>query len=147
MSIFPLQAKPKEVALQNLQAIAAHWFVFSNLLAVFVRKIVALDKMGAREALHKAKLLDAAAKTALFDVAARHQQALALPKSAERTELLRQLDVTLFVLVGLRVLAWNIMLRRAPRSEWFDRLAADTAYAPAPLPPALIAFVAAIDSS
>jgi len=99
-------------SIQNLRAIAAHWFVLSQLLYLLARQVVALNKMGAHEAVHKAELLDGMAKVALFDVAVRYQEALDLPKSSERAALLRQLDVTLFVLVGLRVLAWNIMLRR-----------------------------------
>ena len=103
--------------LQNLQAIAAQWFVLSQLLYLLARQIVAMDKLGAHEAVHKAECLDRTAQVALFDVTVRYQEALALPKSDTRTELIRQLDVTLFVLVGLRVLAWNVMLRFAEHRD------------------------------
>ena len=133
--------------LQNLQAIAAKWFVLSQLLFLLARQIAAMDKLGAHEAVHKAECLDRMAQVALFDVTVRYEEALALPKSDARTELIRQLDVTLFVLVGLRVLAWNVMLRFAEHREFITCLNARPAVAPALRLAEIINPVAALDSS
>lgn len=71
----------------------------------------------------------------------------ALADSQAKDALLRELDITLFALAGLRLVAWNIMLARGPRDEWLAALVASFRVMQVVLPAPRIARIAAIDSS
>jgi len=131
----------------NFKTLAAEWNLFCKILIAFGCQISALEKAGVRGAFHKAELLDAMAQAALFELVRHYSEACAAPDSPEREALLRALETSAYVLIGLRVVAWNVMLGPAARAERLGAMAVDftqtgAVFCQRPADP-----VAAIDSS
>ena len=121
----PLFPQPMTEPQPRTYTLAASWFLFAKLLLAFARQINAMEKTGARGAVRKAQMLDAFAQVILFDVLRAQCETRALPESPQRDALLRQLDVTAYALVGLRLLAWNFQHGRAAHADWLGGLALD----------------------
>ena len=133
--------------IQNLFLLTERWFLFSTALFAYARQMVKLQYSGAHAALLKAEQLDELASAALFDVVRCLAEAQSLPESDARDALLRRLNVTLFVLVGLRVVAWNIKLNLGARAKWLRALAEDLSLVDWVLPEIMKTDPIAIDSS
>ena len=134
-------------SLLRLQIVSAYWFLLSQVLLAYARQMTMLEYSGARAALRKARQLDEMAQVVMFDAARCRGEAEALSDSEAKDALLRELDLTLFVLVGLRLVAWNIMLARGPRDEWLGAMATNFRNINCVMPAPNIARIAAIDSS
>ena len=128
----PLFPQPMTDPQPRTYTLAASWFLFAKLLLAFARQINAMEKTGARGAVRKAQMLDAFAQVILFEVLRVQGETRALPESPKRDALVRQLDVTAYALVGLRLLAWNFQHGRAARTDLLGGLALDVSLCDAP---------------
>ena len=131
----------------ELRAASAYWFLLSKLLLVYARRMTKLDYTGAHAALHMAGTLDSMAMTAQFEIVRLYGTAQGLPESDAREEILRQLFVAAYVLVGLRLVAWNVKLQRGPRAAWLGAMADHAQYTDDMMYTRPADPIAAIDSS
>ena len=111
--------------IQSLFMVSERWFLLSTALLAYARQMVKLEYTGAHASLCKAEQLEKLASAASFEVVRCLAEVQAMPESDARGALLRRLNMTLLVLVGLRLVALNVTLNLGARCKWLRALAED----------------------